>query len=70
LGWVELEADFHNGCNMLPGSILWRPGKDQIDEHIVNGLNIDNGCFNHPVVILSVGLKERTAAVFMASILV
>ncbi len=35
------------------------PRKDQIDEHIVNGLNIDNGCFQSPGCD-SVCRSERT----------
>lgn len=53
---------------MLAGCILWLPKKDQIDQHLVIGLDIDDGCFNHPVVVLSVDPEERNATVLIVSI--
>jgi len=52
---------------MLAGCILWLPRKDQTDQHVVIGSYIDDGCFNHPVVVLSVDLEGRTATVLIVS---
>lgn len=57
----------HNSSKMLAGCILWLPRKDQTDQHVVIGSYIDDGCFNHPVVVLSVDLEGRTATVLIVS---
>jgi len=53
----------------LAGCILWLPRKDQIDRRLALVSEIDDGCFNHPVAVLSVNPEERTAIVFIVSIL-
>ena len=49
------------------GCILWLPKKDDIDQSLLTGFNIDNGCFNHPVVVLSTGSSGRKAMVLIVS---
>ncbi|KAG8531632.1 uncharacterized protein KY384_003263 [Bacidia gigantensis] len=39
--------------DILAGCILWLPRRDEIDEHLLVGADIGNGCFNHPIVVLS-----------------
>lgn len=65
---LSLQDTTHNSYNMLAGCILWLPKKDQIDQHLLRGLNIDDGCFNHPVVVLSVNPEELDAIILIVSI--
>lgn len=51
------------------GCILWLPKKDDIDRHSV-GADIGDGCFNHPVVVLSVDLVEKKAIILIVSVLI
>ncbi|KAF2123999.1 hypothetical protein P153DRAFT_351626 [Dothidotthia symphoricarpi CBS 119687] len=47
------------------GSILWLPPKDEIPiEYHATANSIDDGCFNHPVVVLSVN-RARTEVVVL-----
>lgn len=52
----------------LAGCIRWLPKKDDIDQCLLAGTNIDEGCFHHPVVILSTDDVERKATVLIVSI--
>jgi hypothetical protein len=50
------------------GCINFLRKKDDIDERLGGGV-IANGCFDHPVVILSTDLQGKTATVLIVSIL-
>ena len=52
---------------VLAGSILWLPEKDDIDPRLLTGVEIDDGCFHHPVVILSTNLEDGKATVLIVS---
>lgn len=52
----------------LAGCVLWLPKKDDIDQCLLEGTNIDEGCFHHPVVILSTNSVEGKATVLIVSI--
>lgn len=58
----------HQNGDSLAGSILWLPKKDDIDQRLLTGTNIDEGCFHHPVVILSTDSVEGNATVLIVSI--
>lgn len=53
----------------LVGCILWLPTKDRIDHRLLVGVDIDDGCFNHPVVVLSTDLAEGKAIILIVSVL-
>ena len=52
------------------GCILWLRKRDEIDAHLLATVSIEDGCYNHPVVVLSANLVERTALVLIVSICV
>ena len=52
------------------GCTLWLPNKHKIDAHLLEGVDIDDGCFNHPIVVLSTDLVEGKATVLVVSILI
>ena len=45
------------------GCIFWLPKKDEIDENLLWDVDIEEGCFDHPVVVLST--DEQKAAVLI-----
>ena len=51
------------------GCILWLPRKDKIKEYLLEGMEIDDGCFNHPVLVLSTEPAQGKASVLIVSIL-
>lgn len=55
---------------LQPGCILWLPKKAEINEHLLVDFDINNGCFNHPVVVLSTNLNQGKATVFIVSTLI
>ena len=47
------------------GSIMWLPPKDRIpSEHLYAARDIDEGCFNHPVLVLSAD-RAQTEVIFL-----
>jgi hypothetical protein len=51
---------------VLEGHILWLPKKEDIrPRKLVADLKFDDGCYNHPVVILSTDELNRTATVLL-----
>lgn len=55
--------------DIRPGCILWLPQKGDINERLLADVNIEAGCFNHPVMILSTDLVNGKATVFIVSVL-
>lgn len=50
------------------GAILWLPPKANIpSEHLSAADSVEEGCFNHPVLVLSVNAAETTAIVLVVS---
>jgi hypothetical protein len=47
------------------GCILWLPKKDDIEQRFLTGFDIDDGCFNHPVLVLSTRSSGRKAMVLI-----
>jgi hypothetical protein len=60
----------YESYDAMAGCILWLPKKDEIDEHLLVGVRMDDGCFNHPVVVLSADPVERKATILIVSILI
>ena len=54
--------------DILAGCILWLPRRVEIDEHLLVGADIDDGCFNHPVAVLSTDQAGRKATILIVSI--
>ena len=54
--------------DILAGSILWLPRKVEIDDHLLVGVDIDKGCFNHPIVVLSTDQVGGKATILIVSI--
>lgn len=54
--------------DILAGSILWLPRKLEIDDHLLVGVDIDKGCFNHPIVVLSTDQVGGKATILIVSI--
>ena len=50
-----------------PGHILYLPKKHEIRELSFFNLGLDDGCFNHPVVILSADERSDSATVLLVS---
>lgn len=53
---------------MSDGCILWLRKKDEIDPSLLAGTEIGEGCFDHPVMIVSTDLVERKATGLIVSI--
>jgi hypothetical protein len=52
--------------NFSAGSILWLPAKDQIaNEHLDDAGTIEDGCFDHPVLILAVKPGKKEVIILM-----
>ena len=49
------------------GCILWLPKKAEIDDDLLEGVEIVDACFDHPVVVLSTNLVQGKATVFIVS---
>ena len=50
------------------GYILWLPRKDEIDAQLLGDAEIDDGCFNHPIVVLSTDQADGTATILIVSV--
>jgi hypothetical protein len=61
---TTLESD-----DALEGRILWLPKKDEINEDLLVNVGIEDGCFHHPVMVLSVDQVERKATILIVSFL-
>lgn len=64
--------DALNGaCNVLPGSILWLLSKSKCDA-ITLPLNpdLDDGCYDHPVLILRADFKQAQASILLVRTLI
>lgn len=64
------QSETHHRHDNRAGCIFWLPKKDYIDERLLAGIDIDDGCFNHPVVVLSIDPNDGKATVLIVSILV
>lgn len=55
-----------NSLNFGAGTILWLPAKDDIaKEHLEVAGTIDDGCFDHPVLILAVKPGKKEVVILM-----
>ena len=54
--------------DLQPGTILWLPKKDDINESLLLNIKIDEGCFHHPVLVLFTDLSGRKATVLIVRI--
>lgn len=62
------QSTTHQHHGIQTGCILWLPKKDDIDERLLAGVDIEDGCFNHPIVVLSTNRAEGKATVLIVSI--
>lgn len=59
----------NDGYDVPAGCILWLPAKDVVGRHSVSA-DIGDGCFNHPVVVLSVNPVGKKATILIVSSLI
>lgn len=52
------------------GCVLWLPRKDKIKERLLVDVEVNDGCFHHPIVVLSNELTRGKATVLIVSILI
>jgi len=55
--------------DILAGCTLRLPRKAEIDDHLLVGVDIDKGCFNHPIVVLSTDQVGGKATRLIVSII-
>jgi hypothetical protein len=60
----------HKNHFVLSGCILWLLKKDEIDEHLLKGVDIDKGRINHPVLVLSADPLDPNSTILVVSILI
>jgi hypothetical protein len=58
------------GYHVQVGCILWLPKKEKIDPCLLDGVRLLDGCFDHPVVILSLDETEKGATILIVSIII
>jgi hypothetical protein len=58
------------GYHVQVGCILWLPKKEQIDQCLLGGTGLHDGCFDHPIVILSLDEIEKRATILIVSIII
>jgi hypothetical protein len=58
------------GYHVQVGCILWLPKKKNIDPCLLDDTNLHDGCFHHPVVILSLDEIGKRAIILMVSIII
>lgn len=46
-------------------SIFWIPARSMCDERLLLHLDLDEGCFDHPVLVLRTNTKQATATVLI-----
>lgn len=51
--------------NVLPGSILWLLPKSKCALDLVVNSGMDDGCFDHPALILSANPKQAIATILI-----
>ena len=51
--------------NVLPGCIVWLLSKSRCAPDLVENSGMDDGCFDHPALILSVNPKQATATILI-----
>ena len=51
-----------------PGHIYWLPAKDQITPDLLTDLEIEDGCFNHPVIVLFGDSTEQKATILIVRV--
>lgn len=47
------------------GSIFWLPARGMCDERLLLYLDLDEGCYDHPVLVLRTNTKQATATVLI-----
>jgi hypothetical protein len=58
----------HEGYHIQSSCILWLPEKEKIDGDLFDHNALSDGCFNHPVLILSVDPVMKMATILIVSI--
>ena len=56
--------------DVQPGSFLWLPAKDQLDEELLRGSVLaseNEGLFNHPVMVLTTKPAKKMAVILLVS---
>lgn len=53
----------------VAGSIYWLPPKNKLDIHLLQLYPVEDGLYDHPVVVLSTSTKKKEALVFVVGIL-
>ena len=51
-----------------PGNIYWLPAKDKIIPDLLTHLEIDDGCFDHPVIVLFRDSTEQKATILIVRV--
>jgi hypothetical protein len=61
-------STIQGGYHVQVGCILWLPKKEKIDPYLPGGAGLHDGCFDHPVVILSLDEIVKRATILIVSI--
>lgn len=49
------------------GHIFWLPLKDGCDESLVDDRDLNDGCFDHPILVLTANCNVQMAVVLIVS---
>jgi hypothetical protein len=64
---VSCDEGFGRDCGLIGGGLYWLPPKADHDMKLLESTVIEDGCFAHPVVVLTVDEKREKAEVFIVS---
>ena len=49
------------------GEIYWLPRREDLDQSVLSGLVIEDGCYDHPVIIIDIEDDGRKAQICIVS---
>ena len=64
---MSRNRDFETSIEVAAGRIFWLPSKNGCDESLIDDLELDQGCFNHPVLILTADFSIQMAVVLIVN---
>ncbi len=66
-GTMQQFFDSGDGLEVVAGCIFWLPAKNDCDECLVDNRELNDGCFNHPVLILTADCNLQMAVILIVN---